>query len=452
MNGLLSRPDRFFLLAALLFGAVFAAVTPPFQVPDEPAHFFRAYRVSEGHLDLVPRGLRTAPLPPGIRRIADLVGDLPFDNQKRITPRTTLSAFQVPLEPGRPESVSFPGGLQYTMVPYVPQALGIAAGRLFGAPPLALLYLARLANLLFGALGVAFALRRLPAFQWLTTMVALTPMALSLLGSASADVTSIVAAFTLVSMAAKLAWGEQAATRGDLLLLTASAAALCASKPPYMPLALLALLIPAARFPWRRTGFLLLHTSLALAAAAWSVVTARAVDATPIGAGVDVDRQIHDSLAHPLGFLWVLIHDYAVHAPRYLSQMIGMLGWLDTKIPTPFRVAYLAVLIALVFLDTDPEIAVRPWQRGIAAAATLAAMALVSASQYAVWTAYGADLIEGVQGRYFLPLVPGAVWALHSRRWAGRIPPDRLGLALAAFSLLSCGIAIWTVVGRYYGG
>jgi uncharacterized membrane protein len=452
MSGLLSRPDRFFLLAALLFGAVFAAVTPPFQVADEPAHFYRAYRVSEGRLDLVPAGLREAPLPAGIHRIgADFIKDLPFDNQKRIAPRTILAAFQVPLEPDRRELVFFANSLQYTFVPYVPQAAGVTAGRLLGAQPLALLYLARLANLLFGALGVAFAVRRLPAFKWLIAMVALTPMSLSLLGSASADVASIVAAFTLVSTVAKLAWGTDVATRGDLLLLTASAVALCASKPPYMPLALLAFLIPAERFAWRRAGFLLLHTGLSFAAAAWTVVTSRSVGIIRIGAGIDVDRQIHDSLTHPFGFLWVLIHDYTLHTPRYLGELVGKLGWLDTKIPVPFRVTYLAVLLALVLLDASPRIEVRRWQRGITAAATLAAMAIVSASQYAIWTPYGADLIEGIQGRYFLPLIPGTVWALHGRRWAGRIPPDRLATVIAAFSLLSFGIAVWALVGRYYG-
>ncbi len=452
MNGLLLRPDRFFLIAALLFGAVLAAVTPPFQVPDEPAHFYRAYRVSEGRLDLVPRGLREAMLPASVHRIGtDLLGDLPFNNEKRIAPGKILAAFQVPLEPDRREPVFFANSLQYTFVPYIPQAAGIAAGRLFGAPPVALLYLGRLTNLLFGVLIVAFAIRRLPAYKWLTAMVALTPMALSLLGSASADVTTIAAAFTLVSMVAKLAWGEKGATRGDLLLLTLSAVALCASKPPYMPLALLPILIPAARFPWRRAGFILFHTILALAAAAWSVVTSRSVGTIRIDAGVDVNRQIHDSLTHPFGFLWVLIHDYAVHTPRYLGELVGKLGWLDTKIPIPLRVVYLAVLLALVFLDVSPRIEVRPWQKGILAAATLAAMAIVSASQYAIWTSYGADLIEGIQGRYFLPLVPGAVWALHGRRWVGRVPPDRLALTLAAFSLLTFVITVRALVGRYYG-
>jgi len=130
---------------------------------------------------------------------------------------------------------------------------------------------------------------------------------------------------------------------------------------------------------------------------------------------------------------------------------VGKLGWLDVQLPIPFLVLYLAVLLALVFLDTSPRIEVHPWQRGITAAAVLAGMILVSAAQYAVWTSYGADFIEGVQGRYLLPLVLPAAWVFHSRKWAGRIEPRRLGMALAAFSVLSCGIALWALVGRYYG-
>jgi uncharacterized membrane protein len=81
----------------------------------------------------------------------------------------------------------------------------------------------------------------------------------------------------------------------------------------------------------------------------------------------------------------------------------------------------------------------------------LTVLVLISASQYAVWTPYDAKYIEGLQGRYFSPLVPAAVWALHGRRWAERIPPRNLGIGLAAFSVLSFGISVWALVGRYYG-
>ncbi|HET9210613.1 MAG TPA: DUF2142 domain-containing protein [Thermoanaerobaculia bacterium] len=446
-------PGRFVLAAVLLFGAAFAIVTPPFQVPDEPAHFYRAYRMSEGRLDLLPTSGRVgAPLPVSVHRIGDLFGPLTFHPERKTSPRAILAALRIPLAPERRELVFFPNSLQYTFVPYIPQAIGVAAGRLLGAPPLALLYLARLANLLCGALAVAFAVRRLPAFAWLAAMVALTPMCLSLFASASVDVTTIASSFLLVSTVARLAWGRERAARGDLLLLAAASAVLCASKPPYLPLALLVLLIPVARFPrGRRAGFLPIHFGLSLLAASWPLAISRVMRYGRLEAGVDAGRQIHDSLLHPFHLLRLVIEDYAVHALRYLSQIVGRLGWLDTQLPAPLLAAYLAVLLALVFLDASPRVEVRLWQRGIAAGAVLVGMILISAAEYAIWTPYGADYIEGVQGRYFLPLVLPASWIFHRRSWAGRIGPRRLGMALGAFSVLSWGIALRALVGRYYG-
>ena len=332
----MSAPGRFVLAAALLFGALFAAVTPPFQTPDEPAHFYRAYLVSEGRLDLLPARDRTAaPLPVSVHRIGtDLLAGLPFHPERKIAPRAILEAFRIPLTPGRREPVFFHNTLQYTFLPYVPQAIGIAAGRLLGAPPLALLYLARLTNLLCGALAIAFAVRRLPALAWLAAMVALTPMSLSLLGSVSADVTTIASSFLLVSTVAKLAWGTEAATRGDLLWLAAAAAVLCASKPPYLPLVFLALLIPTARFPRGRwAGFLLLYLPLSLLMASWEVVLSRTAGFGRLDAGVDPGRQIHGTLLHPFRFLRMTFSEYARHSPEYFGQVVGKLGWLDVELP-----------------------------------------------------------------------------------------------------------------------
>ena len=450
--GLISRPDRFLLVAGLLFGLGLALVTPPFQAPDEPAHFYRAYRLSEGRLDLIPPKSTGVDLPASVVEITGLRGDLPFHPERKIAPETILAAFRIPLEPDRREPAWFPNTLQYPFVPYVPQALGIALGRLFGAPPLVLLYLARLANLIAGTLMVVFAVRRLPAFQWLAVMVALTPMALFLRASASAAVTAAGAAFLLVGAVARLAWGEGPARRNGLVLLAASTAALCASKAAYFPLAFLAFLIPAARFPQgRRARFLLVHTVLALTITAYAIAVSRTAGTIRVDTpGVDASRQIRDSLADPLGFLAVVATDYATHAHRYAGQLVGKLGWLDTKLPAPLILAYLAMLCGLLFVDANPGIEVRPWQRVFITAVILTTLVLISASQYAVWTPYGAKYIEGLQGRYFSPLVPAAAWALHGRRWAGRIPPRSLGIGLAAFSVLSFGISMWALVGRYY--
>src|SRR4028119_531544 len=93
------RPDRFFLLAGLLFGLAFAVVTPPFQAPDEPAHFYRSYAISEG--DLLGRRLGGewgAMLPASLRALdTELRGDLPGRPELKIRPETILRALRVPL-------------------------------------------------------------------------------------------------------------------------------------------------------------------------------------------------------------------------------------------------------------------------------------------------------------------------------------------------------------------
>jgi uncharacterized membrane protein len=454
MPAILSRPDRFLLAAGLLFGLGFAAVTPPSQVPDEPAHFFRAYRVSEGRLDLVrkPEG-GFAEMPANLADMAtSLLGDLPFHPERKIAPATILAAFDIPLDADRRARVQFANSLQYPFLAYLPQALGVAFGRALGAPPLALLYLARLGNLFASTLMVFFAVRRLPAFQWFAVMVALTPMALSLRASASADATSTGMAFLIAAGVARLAWGEGPARRSDLVLVTASSAVLCAAKAVYVPLALLVFLIPAARFPiGRRWLFLSLHCMISLVGAAMGAAGNRAVGIIRLDAAVDAGRQIRHALLHPFGFFEVLFNDYLVHGRWYAAQFVGQLGWLDTKLPMVFLLTYLSVLLAMIVVDASPQIDVRPWQRWFTASLTLCTMVFISASQYATWTPFGADYIEGIQGRYFIPLAPAAVWIFHGRKLVERPPFRDPGVLLAAFSLMSFGISLWALAERFYG-
>src|SRR5215207_7466115 len=272
------RPDRFFLVAGLLYGLVFVFATPPFQVPDEPAHFYRAYAVSEGNLSAqYGEGGLGAVLPASLEELgAGYKDDLAFHSERRIAPERILRSLAVPLEEERRRFVDYRTSAQFTQVSYLPQAAGIAMARWLGAPALGLLYAARLANLLAATVLIAIGLRRLPSYAWLLTMLALTPMALFLRASASADALTMAVAFLLAGTVARLVWGEEEQARWrDVAILTACSAALCLSKPVYVTLAFLVLLIPAARLPGGRRGpALLLFTAVTAAAFGVGMATA----------------------------------------------------------------------------------------------------------------------------------------------------------------------------------
>jgi uncharacterized membrane protein len=446
------RPERFFVVAGLAFGLILIFATPPFQVPDEPAHFYRAYAVSEGNLS-AQRGADGlgAELPASLEELgAGFKAALAFQPDRRIAPETIRKALRVPLEPDRRRFTDFRTSAQFTPVSYLPQALGIAVARALGAPALGLLYAARVANLLAATALIALGLRRLPAYPWLLTMLALTPMAAFLRSSASADAPTTALAFLLAGMAARLAWGEGEPARWtDVALLAAVCAALCLTKPVYVTLAFLVLLIPAARLPQGRRAPVLLVVGFATAVSfLLAMRTAGTVD-LPIrlDVRVDKDRQIAGALADPLRVVGILAENYLHMGRRYVAQIVGQLGWLDANLPKTLLWGYAALLGGLAVFDTRRTVEVSLRQRGLLALVTLATLGLVSASQYAYWTPYGADYVEGIQGRYFIPLAPAVAWMLHSRRdQAKRLDPIMPWLGLLTF----CAATLWTVIRRYY--
>src|SRR5512134_828410 len=65
------RAETVMLLLFFGFGTAFVLVTPPFQVPDEPSHFLRAYALSEGAIRIrTYGGVLSQPLPASLLEVA----------------------------------------------------------------------------------------------------------------------------------------------------------------------------------------------------------------------------------------------------------------------------------------------------------------------------------------------------------------------------------------------
>jgi predicted membrane protein DUF2142 len=172
---------------------------------------------------------------------------------------------------------------------------------------------------------------------------------------------------------------------------------------------------------------------------------ASALPYVPQAAGIALGRSLG---APPLR---LLLDDAIEHSLRYLAQLIGvLLGWLDARVPWWVIYTYLVTLALLTVTDVDPEHVPSPRRRLLLAVVVMTTLVSIAASQYAAWTPYRAPFIEGIQGRYFLPVAPAAALLFQSRRGAGRLALDRLAVWLAAASVIGLAAGLAAVAGRYY--
>jgi uncharacterized membrane protein len=448
--------QNLFVFLAIIFGLSFLALIPPFQVPDEMTHFLRSYQVAEGGWISVKKGaLSGGELPTGLWQIYRDFSDLPGhrDRKVRLSFADYRDRFGQTLDRSRREFVGFPNTSNYSALVYLPQAAGIYLGNVFGGSALTLFYLGRLANLLAWIALIYWAIRSAAFFPCVLLVSAMLPMSLQQAASLSADalVNGTCTLYVVLCMKHALLRDKRIEGR-ELALLAILSLAVALMKQAYLPLVLMVWLIPSSRFSGRGSRILfasLVSLGALLAFGAWAYVVTQV--AVPMRAEAQPLHQLQSLLRHPLDFLALTARTYVANSLGYLEQFLGQLGWLDVVLPRSLIGLLAASLLATSLLDQNPELDI-PWRLKISYLG-IALLCLLSLSMaiWVTWTPPGAALIDGIQGRYFIPFALLGLVFFYNRNIRFRRKADHLRwMALATVSVPLC----WTMAvlfERYYG-
>jgi uncharacterized membrane protein len=393
------------IAAAAILGVAYAVITPPFEVPDEVSHFWRSLVIANGQILPQRRGEPDAgAIPLGAQNLVFVMSQTAGGKYTREQVRV---AAQSAPELGRPKVVRFPS--PYTPMVYAPQVAAAIAMRLFALRPFVAFYLGRLAALATALALMAIAMRAAPAHAAAIAAVILLPTSLSQLASWSADAMTMGFAVLLTALLLAAIERPGPATRREAAAIAAVALALGLCKPAYFLISLLALAIPRARFASRRhrlasVGLVLIATALGTAAAMQNARLAAYVQR--IGSPIDAGAQLRCILLDPLRFARVLAHDLASHGAMYVEQMVGRFGaTLQVDLPAGARVLAIATLI-VAGLSGAP---LRAGARIVGAVIVAATVLGILFSTFLGNSIACGEAIEGVQGRYWLPILPLAL-------------------------------------------
>ena len=437
-----------YVLYGLVAVAFLAMNLPPFQNPDEPAHFLRAAQVADGRLV----GFRIAATSggfsdPALLKAYEPFSDLGFHPETRTVradwePRIRWSNARAPQ--------SFPTTAINPPLFYIPAALGVLVGRAGKMTVLQTLVLSRLltgvAALAVGAVAIAGATGVAPLTFALLTL----PMSLAMTASASQDSMILAVAALAGSLLVRASRRRDERTPRLVTGLAIALGLLAMARLPYAVLALLPLALTGVRMKSRIGASAL----VVVIAAVWSgIATIWAMTNFGEQVGADPAAQLALLESAPFVVLTIARETLSNLGMVYVQGFIGRLGWSDTIFSSAYYRAALAVLViaaaAAALGSCGERMSIRA--RLLIVAALSISIAGVFGATYLCWTVPGALVVTGVQGRYFLPLALACVAlvpAFGRPRWS-RTHQAMVAVVLA-FPVITLATVMRGVVVRYY--
>ena len=466
----------------LIFAIAVRIITPPYQVADEINHFARAWQISEGKFLSATAQVRAIergdnPTTKDQVRWSCKGGRVTLNSEDEKffvaeTPRSMMpheftldvvnkfhlisfdmakKFFDTPLNSEATEWHLIPNTGSYSPLAYLPQAVAAWIGRQLNLTAGAIYYVMCLSGLVFAATCVFLSMKLLPEKKMLIFLLASMPMFLVEATSNSADAVIYGLCFLATAWILSLRGKSERLTAFEIFGLIIFAIALGLLKQVYGAILLLYFLIPRARFKstaqFVGVGIFILATELAVSTA-WLYVSSD-FGRVPLFTGfymgldgIDVAAQKNFILAHPTEFFAAFVTTLAHPDIWFAKTFFGVLGIVNVYFPKIFYVGYAAVLIVAASIG---KLQLTLPQRLLMLFATFITMLGVFAVEYLVWSPIGADVIAGVQGRYFVPM---ALLALSSLSLFES--PKFACLPTLLIGILSAALTLWITCSRFY--
>lgn len=397
-----------FLKIALVVGMLYMFIIPPYAVPDEEAHFVTVYAKSsmlQGNMMQDEDG-NTIARPQEVSYYA----------RRRYPNSDTYVQYLkgvLGIENIKSEGeVVLLGPMDITGMAYMPQILGVSTARILQLNGVQLLFMGRMFAWLFYITVIFYAIRLMPFAKETMFVIALLPMSVQQGMSYSYDVTLNALAFFVFSYTLFLIYEKPKVQKRDIAMLSMAAFVLSPIKIVYIVIFGIGLLIPYEKFGGKNKKYL--SAVIILVSGIGAILFTRISSLTSVTSNVASSSWSGESgytlsylLSHPIDLFGIFYRSFERQMSFYWESLIGYeMGWLEIQLPIIILIIF-SVLLLLSGLRCEedkvvPGMKAKAWMLFLA----LTCMAGVCMAMLLSWTRGTARVVEGVQGRYFLPVLP----------------------------------------------
>lgn len=395
-------------------GIVYMCTMPISMVPDESVHLFTAYHTSNMMMRIDENGCKEK------RCVMMREEDAQYVHQSyNYTDESIVSLLSQIGQKSTNENLVPSGwdtmyGNEYL---FIPCSLGITIGRLLHLNTVSIFLLGRLFNFVFYVVLSMLAVYLIPFGKLLLFTILTMPMSFQQGMSFSYDVCVNSIAFLSAAIAFKFAYENTKTVNWKrsipLLLLTFILAK--AKGHAYITIALLPyiiLLMNHIKCSSKNQTKIILKTVFAvLMVVIVGLGIMMIINNNHLVPYTSVYLSYADAEKYSIAFLInhpryiprIIFGTLFVYGPYYLTTFVGhLLGWLELEISSIYiKIELIILALFVVFSDTKK---ISSNRRAISIIASLISIVFIFAGLLLAWTPINTVLVQGVQGRYFIPV------------------------------------------------
>lgn len=295
-------------------------------------------------------------------------------------------------------------------IPYIPQAIGFNIAKIFGSN-IAIVILGRFFNLLAYALMVRYALKKTPLFKIPLSIVAIMPMSLFIAASFNPDATTYGLSLIAISFLLYI-YNKKDVNKIDMSIYAILCLVLALVKLPYCILGGALIFIPKNRFRNNREYYFS-FLFVSIVASISLIIGLKALLGSGGGTSeyssffvennISSDRQLSYIISNPIIFGVNFIKAMLDNLRMYLDQL-NTYGWLSYGANSAVKTIYPILIGGIIMLYPTKEVLSKKLKWGLALI-SLGIYATTCFIMYVSWTPVGGAGIDGVQGRYFVPVI-----------------------------------------------
>lgn len=413
-----------YLVGGLFLGIVYMIIIPIYVVPDEPAHIYTAYELSNsmlgidnsdnGTIKMRYDDFHTGFKPTQINR--EYYNDYFMSYTNFFADNTEMvDTINKPLS-------------TYSYL-YLPSGIGLTIGRIIGLNAGGTFMLGRLFNLLIFTGAVFYAIKKIPFGKTIIFLWAILPMTLQQAVSFSYDSPMLALCILVIGLSLHLAYEKMENTgRIEWILLFIAVILIVPIKSfAITPICMMPMIIYFAKckenskIKYYIGGMLLALLAAFIFVKVFPPYEISTSDVPKSENYIEWANQegytLSYLLTHPKSLFMILWNTLRERGDFYFNTLLGQnLGWFELAVPVFAVIPYFVMMIIAGIRKNDEAIWLGRRTKMYLCLLALLGAGFAMAGMLLGWTPVSYNHIEGVQGRYFLPFIPLALLCIRSNK------------------------------------